>query len=363
MQLNEWETEHAGEVSAEQNHQTAMTENAQPLPVSPVTGIGEDPAAAGALLLPQVLPPAEKRKRWSGLRVFAASLSTVLTANRKIQVGTCILGFFILVALIGPLLPLQNPHYFSNDLLQAPSIHHWLGTTKKGEDIFAQLVVGARVSLLIGFVAAGGAMILSVVIGLAAGYAGGLVDDVLSLLINIFLVLPGLPLAVVIASFNPFKGPATIIFVLLLTSWAWNSRVLRAQTLSLRRRDFVEAARAVGETPLRIIFREILPNEIAIVASGFVGNFIYCILADVALEFLGLGDTTGNGWGVMLFWAQNDQALLAGAWWIFLPPGICIALLGSALTFLNYGIDELANPRLRKERVRKPRVRPAGKAA
>lgn len=214
------------------------------------------------------------------------------------------------------------------------------------------MVAGARVSLTIGFVSAIGATVLSVVVGLSAGYFGGIVDDVLSLLINVFLVIPSLPLAIVLASFGP-KGPSTILLVLLFTTWAWGARVLRSQTLSMRHRDFVEAARAVGETPLRIIFAEILPNEIAIVASSFVTTFIYTILTEVALEFLGLGNVLGNSWGVMLFWAQNDQALLTGGWWLFLPPGICIALLGAGLAFMNYGIDELANPRLRKERVRR----------
>lgn len=277
----------------------------------------------------------------------------LLSGNPKMMFGFYIVGFFVLMALIGPFITRQSPSAFTNDLFQPPSATHWLGTTEKGEDIFAQLVNGARISLLISFTAATGATLLSIFFGLTAGYFGGIIDDVLSLLTNIFLVLPGLPLAVVIASFVPFKGAGVIIFVLLITSWPWGARVLRSQTLSMRKRDFVEAARTVGESPWRIIFAEILPNEIAIVASGFVGTFVYAALTEVALEFLGLGDVSVPSWGVILFWAKAENALLTGGWWMFVPPGLCVAVLCAGLTFINYGIDELANPRLRKDSSRK----------
>jgi peptide/nickel transport system permease protein len=172
---------------------------------------------------------------------------------------------------------------------------------------------------------------------------------VLSLLTNIFLVLPTLPLAILLAAFSASRGSLTLIFVLTITGWSWGARVLRAQTLSMRNRDNVEAARASGESALRIIFFEIFPNEIAIVAAQLLGTIIYAILAETGLEFLGLGDITGSSWGTMLYWAGNADALLLGAWWWFLAPGLCIAILGAGLTFINFGIDEIANPRLRSE--------------
>ena len=172
----------------------------------------------------------------------------------------------------------------------------------------------------------------------------------LSLLINVFLVIPALPLAIILAAYFPFRGPLPVAIIVTITGWAWGARVLRAQTLSMRRREFVEAARASGETSLRIIFAEILPNVIAIVAAGLVGTVIYAILAEVGLEFLGLGDVTTVSWGTIFYWAQNNEALLLGAWWWFLAPGCCVALLGAGLAFINFGIDELANPRLRRER-------------
>jgi peptide/nickel transport system permease protein len=194
---------------------------------------------------------------------------------------------------------------------------------------------------------------LQVFFGLTSAYFGGLIDEVLSLIINVFLVLPGLPLTIVLASLASVnaanKNEFVIALVLLFTSWSYGARVLRAQTLSLKEREFVTAARASGESSLRVIFAEILPNEAALVASTFIGTFVYAVGAEVALEFLGLGDTSKATWGVILYWAQNNAALIVGKWWQFVPAGLCVAILCAGLTFINFGIDELANPRLRKE--------------
>jgi peptide/nickel transport system permease protein len=273
-----------------------------------------------------------------------------LAANPKVAIGLGIVGFFLMVAILGPLIIHQDPTALSSAVLQPPSSAHWLGTTQTGQDIFAQAVVGTRTSLLLGLGTGLMATIIAVIVGLVAGYCGGLIDDVLSLFINIFLVVPAIPLAILLAAYFPFRGPLPIALIVTITGWAWGARVLRAQTLSLRRREFVQAARAGGETMLRIIFAEILPNEIAVVAAGLVGTMIYAILAQVGLEFLGLGDVTTVSWGTIFYWAQNNEALLLGAWWWFLAPGLCVALLGAGLAFINFGIDELANPRLRGER-------------
>ena len=194
----------------------------------------------------------------------------------------------------------------------------------------------------------------------------GVLGDLLSLIINVFLVLPGLPLTIVLASLassaaSANKNEFVIALVLLFTSWSYGARVLRAQTLSLKEREFVTAARASGENTLHIIFAEILPNEIALVASTFVGTFVYAVGAEVALEFLGLGDTSKATWGVILYWAQINGALIVGKWWLFVPAGLCVAVLCAGLTFINFGIDELANPRLRNEgkpKKQKPPTKP-----
>lgn len=273
----------------------------------------------------------------------------MISRNRKASVGLLVVGFFVLVAIFGPIITRQDPHTFSNDVLQPPSAAHWFGTTNFGEDVFLQTVVGARFSVFMGLGIGVVTTIISVIVGLTSGYFLGWVDELLSLVTNVFLALPTLPLAILLAAFLPNKGPVAIGFVLTITGWSWGARVLRSQTLSLRNRDCVEAARASGESTWRIIFYEILPNQTSIVAAQFFGTVVYVILAETALEYLGLGDITASTWGNMLFSASNNSALLLGAWWWFLPPGLCIAILGAALTFVNFGIDEIANPRLRNE--------------
>jgi peptide/nickel transport system permease protein len=285
----------------------------------------------------------------------------VIYKNGKISAGLAIVLFFVLMAIAAPLLTPYDPTATVAPSGQPPSPTHILGTTGLGQDMFAQLVYGARVSLLIGFAAAAGSTLLQVLFGLSAAYFGGLIDEILSLLMNVFLVLPGLPLAIVLASLASASGASknelVIAGVLLFTSWAYGARVLRSQSLSLKEREFVTAARSMGEVPWRVIFVEILPNEIALVASTFVGTFVYAIGAEVALEFLGLGDLSRPSWGEILFWAQANGALITGKWWMFVPAGLCVALLCGGLTFINFGIDEVANPSLRQAMPRKLRQR------
>lgn len=290
-----------------------------------------------------------------------SSILRLLTANPKITVGASIVGFFILVAIAAPLLTPYNPNArVVAGAANPPSAAHIFGTTSLGQDMFAQIVYGARVSLLVGFVASIGSTMLQVLFGLTSAYFGGVIDDILSLITNVFLVLPGLPLAIVLASLASASGAnkneVVLAIVLLFTSWSYGSRVLRAQTLSLKEREFVTAARASGERTWRIIFAEILPNELALVASNFLGTFVYAVGAEVALEFLGLGNTSQATWGVILYWAQANTALQTGQWWLFVPAGLCVALLCAGIAFMNFGIDEVANPRLRSEKPpRKPR--------
>ncbi len=273
----------------------------------------------------------------------------LIRLNHKVAFGLAIVLFFTLIAIFGPLFIHQDPSMPGTDYLQPPSATHWLGTTQLGQDILAQLVVGTRLSMIMGFGIAIMTMIISVIVGLTSGYFGGWIDEVLSLITNVFLVLPTLPLAILLTAFLAYKGPLTIALVLTVTGWSWSARIFRAQTLSMRNRDNVESARASGESTLRIIFYEILPNEIAIVAAQLFGTVIYAILAETGLEFLGLGNINDVSWGTMLYWASNDDALALGSWWWFVAPGLCIALLGAGLAFINFGIDEIANPRLRSE--------------
>lgn len=270
-----------------------------------------------------------------------------LRRSNKALAGGALLLFFVALALFGPWL-VGDPQEFVGLPHAAPSIAHWLGTTGQGQDVLAQTVAGARASLLIGFAVGAAVTLISAVVGISAGYFGGLCDDVLSLLVNVFLIMPGLPLCVVLAAYLP-SGAASIAGVLILTGWSWNARVVRAQTLAVRNRDFVAAAIVSGEGPLRVMFVEILPNMLAPLASAFIGATVYAIGAQVGLEFLGLGDVSAVTWGTNLYWASNDSALLTGSWWTFAPTGACIALVGFALTLVNFAIDELGNPQLRDQ--------------
>jgi peptide/nickel transport system permease protein len=273
---------------------------------------------------------------------------SAILRDRRASAGAAILAAFLFVAVFGPVL-VGDPQALVGIPLQPPSPQHWLGTTGQGQDVFAQLVVGTRVSLAIGFAVGLAVVLVGALVGITAGFFGGRVDGLLSLLFNVFLVIPGLPLAIVIAAYLP-SGPLTLGLVLVVTGWAWNARVLRAQTLAYRERDFVAAAIVTGESSFRIITREILPSMTSLLVAQAIGSTVYAIGAQVGLEFLGLGDVSAVTWGTNLYWAQNDAALLTGAWWTFAPTGLCVALVGFGLTMLNSGFDEIANPRLQQER-------------
>jgi peptide/nickel transport system permease protein len=268
-------------------------------------------------------------------------------ANPKAATGLTVLAIFIVIAVIGPWIAPFDPSARSSDLIQAPSGKHWFGTTHLGQDIFSQVLVGTRGVMFVGLLAGLIATALSVLIGVSSGFLGGPADEGLSALSNVFLVIPALPLIIIVASTVPTAGDLMVALVIGLTSWAWGARVLRAQTLSLRRRDYVEAARATGESTWRIISVEILPNLTAIIASSFVGTVIFAVMSEITLAFIGVSSISEWNWGTILFWAQSQQALAQGAWWWFVPAGLAIAILGTALSLINFGIDEFVSPRLR----------------
>ena len=265
----------------------------------------------------------------------------------KVLIGLVLVGFFIALAIFGPMLNHSDPGNITSARLQAPSLKHLLGTTQQGQDVLTQVIYGARISIEVGFAAGILTTLWSILVGLSGGYLAGVSSELLSMFSNVFLVLPSLPLVVIMAAYLPHTGSAGIILVITVTSWAWGARVLRAQTLSLRRRDFVEAARATGQGPVKIMLYDILPNEMAIITVTFLGSVTYAILTEASIAFLGLSNVTQWSWGTMLYWAQVSGAELSQAWWWFVPPGLCIALVGTGLAFINFGIDDLINPRLR----------------
>jgi peptide/nickel transport system permease protein len=269
-----------------------------------------------------------------------------ILGNRKATVGISILLFFFLISLFASQITSIDPTKRVGRPHEAPSSAHIFGTTRDGKDVFSQVVHGGRITLLVGFLTGTILIIIAIIMGVTAGYMGGWVDEVLSLFMNIFLILPAIPLVIVVAGWLDRPGPTTVMLVLCAISWAFGARVLRAQALTLRNSEFVAAAKVVGEPTWRIILYEILPNMVSLVTSSWIGAVLFATLALVTLEFIGLGDVNIITWGTILFWAQNNQALLTGAWWTFIPPGICIALIGLSLTLINYGIDEITNPRL-----------------
>ncbi|MFK4731030.1 ABC transporter permease [Agromyces mediolanus] len=291
------------------------------------------------------------------------SASFSMFRNGKSITGLAILGFFVILAvfsdLIAPYGPLEKDY---SALKQPPSAAHWLGTTHMGEDVFSQIVYGTRGVLLVGFLAGIIATVIAIAIGVTAGMVSGWRSESLSALTNVFLVIPGLPLMIIIAS--QYEDPSLFLIagVLAITGWAWGGRVLRAQTMSLRGRDFVQAARANGEPLWRVILVEMLPNLMAIVASSFVGTVTAAVLGLTTLAFIGVIPITNLNWGTILFWAQQNGAF-PDYWWWYVPAGLCIALLGTALSLINFGIDEYVNPRLRSAGERARALRKKGIAA
>ena len=289
-------------------------------------------------------PEQQAPSRWKS----AARQFGIVWGNTKARIGIVILAVFVVVALAAPLLApygaSQNGFARSADATWA----HWMGTTAAGEDVLSQLIYGARISVMVGAVAGILSTLVAVAIGLSWGYVRGWVAEVIGFIVNLFLVIPGLPLMIVIAAYLQNGGIAVIIAVIVVTGWAWGARVLRSQTQSLRGRDFVTAAQFSGEGAARIVFREILPNMTSLIVGSFFGAATSAILAEAGLEFLGLGDSSIVSWGTILYWAQNSNALLTGQWILLFAPGLCIALLAMSLTLINFGVDAVSNPRLRE---------------
>lgn len=273
----------------------------------------------------------------------------ILWSNRKARIGLIMLAFFILVAIFANVLTPYNPSDISFGPSELPSWQHWLGTTQAGQDVFSQLIYGTRTSLIVGAVGGGLSTLIALVIGLVAGYMGGIVDEILSFFINLGLVVPVLPLMVTVAAYSPVKGPVIIILVIGFTSWAWGARFKRSQVLTLRVRDFITSAQFAGDGPFRIIFREIMPNMLSLVVLSYIIASMGAIGAEAGLEFLGVGDPSTISWGMMLYWADNGGALVTGQWAWLVAPGLALAAITSCLMLINFGVDALSNPQLREE--------------
>ncbi|HEY7431658.1 MAG TPA: ABC transporter permease [Streptosporangiaceae bacterium] len=304
--------------------------------------------------LPEATPAAgrpTKRGR-AGLK----RLTRAIRANRKATVGTVLLAVFVLLALFPGVIAHDSPTATSYPRSAGPSTAHLLGTTALGQDIFAQTVYGTRQVLILAVGVGLLSTLIAVLIGVAAAYLGGLWDGSLSLLTDVLLVIPLFPLLIVIATYVQNAGTMVLVLVLTLTGWSYTARQLRAQALSLSKRDFLAAARVRGERRMYIVLVEIIPTMTSLLLACFLTNALYAVLFGSSLQFIGLGDPNTNSWGTMLYWAQNNEALQTGQYLWAVVPGACIALLGTAFALINYAFDEIGNPALRPVRRRAKRA-------
>jgi len=280
-----------------------------------------------------------------------ADLWRAVAGNRKAVVGVLLLGFFLVLAIFpGQIAPYSGTaEDFGRGL--GPSSSHWFGTTAYGQDVLSQLIWGTRQSIIIAFAVGGLATAIAVIVGVSAAYLGGVADGVLSLITDVILVIPIFPLIIVIAAYERNSGLFTLVVVLGALGWSYGARQLRSQTLSLRSRDFLEAARVRGERRFYVIVFEILPTMTSLIVASFLGAALYAVLFAAGLQFIGLGDPNSQSWGTMLYWAENNEALGAGMVYWAIMPGVCVALLGAAFALLNYAFDEISNPALRLRRL------------
>jgi len=267
--------------------------------------------------------------------------------NLAASIGSIIVATMILLSVFAGSIAENDPNKRVARGHQPPSAELLLGSTRSGKDVLSQVLHGGKISLLVAFSAAMITTVIAVAVGISAGYFGGRVDEILMSFTNIVLVFPQLPLLIIIAAFVGQVGPIVIALIIGLSSWAWGARVIRSQTMAIRNKEFIIAAEVMGESKLRIMFMEILPNLISIVVGGAIGTCIYALMAEAGLEFLGLGDPTIITWGTMLFWAQSNSAFIVGAWWDMVVPGTAIAIFGGGLALLNMSIDQVSNPKLK----------------
>ena len=278
-----------------------------------------------------------------------------ISRNKKALVGVLLLLVFLVLAIFPGQIAPDDPSAQIYLPALGPSWHHLLGTTGRGEDVVSQLVWGTRLSLVIAVAVGALATVLSVLIGVSAAYLGGVADGVLSLITDVIRVLPTFPLIIVLAAYRTNSGLFTLIVVLGALGWSYGARQLRSQALSLRTRDFLEAARVRGERKSYVILFEILPTMTSLIVATFLGAALYAVLTAAGLQFIGLGDPNSQSWGTMLYWAQNGEALFAGMPLWAIAPGVCIALLGAAFALLNYAFDEISSPALRVRRLERAR--------
>lgn len=287
---------------------------------------------------------------WARRRRAIAAHWRTYRHNKQGMIGLTVLTLFILIALLAPVFVNEdqiNPSRATGFPLQGPSGEAWLGTDNFGRDVLGMLMYGTRISLLVGFAATIGTMLIGSVVGIAAGYYGGRVDTLLNAFTNWFLVIPWIALAIVLAS---ILGPTlfNIILVIAITSWAGTARLVRSQALTVKERPYVERSRALGAGDWHLVTRHILPNVFPVIFANTVLTVALAILSETTLALLGLGDPNSVSWGTMIEESFNASALSAGFWWWLIPPGVAIVFVTLSFTMCGYALDEILNPKLRE---------------
>ena len=281
-----------------------------------------------------------------GAGVAIGRMWKAIRSNGKALTGIILLVLFALLAIFPWAIAKDNPSAEIYGRSLGPSSAHLFGTTSYGQDLFAQAVWGTRETLIIAVISGVLSTFLSVIMGLAAGYLGGAWDSVLNFITDVLLVVPTFPLLIIIVAYLPKVGVPGLILVLVVTGYSYGARQLRAQTLSVRSRDYLEAARVRGERRFYVIMVEIIPSMTSLIVATFLGTAVYNVLAAAGLQFLGFGDPSSVSWGTMLYWAENNEALQTGQYLWAIVPGALIALLGAAFVLVNYAFDEISNPAL-----------------
>jgi peptide/nickel transport system permease protein len=288
--------------------------------------------------------------RWARRRGAVAEHWRTFRGNRQGMVGLVVLTFFVVIAIVGPMFVSAasiEPATANGPVTAPPSFAYPLGTDNFGRSVLSLMIVGARISLLVGFTAAMGTMVIGATVGITSGYfGGGRIDTVLNGFTNWFLVLPWIALAIALTA---VLGPTlvNVIVVIAITSWASTARVVRSQALSVRERPFVERSRALGGGDWHLITRHVLPNVFPILFANAILMIALAILSETTLSILGLGPINAISWGRIIDDSFSAGALSAGWWWWLVPPGVAIMLVTLSFTMVGFALDEILSPRLR----------------
>ena len=269
--------------------------------------------------------------------------------NKKLVFGLTVELLLVLLALIGPIIAKYPDQAYTGFASQHPGSKFWLGTTDVGQDVFAQVVNGLRESYLVGLIGAVSAAVVGMALGFIAGWRGGIIDEVLQLLTNIIVMIPALVLIIVITSYLSHPNLLFEGVFIGLTTWPWVARAVRAQTFTLRSREFVDMAKLSGKRPVSIIVKEIAPNMASYLFLVVVLLFGSSMLLAASYDFLGVGPANQVSLGWMMQQASNEAALQLHYWWWFIPPGAVLTAMVAALLVANVGLDEVFNPKLREQ--------------